>query len=273
MRIVTPVRGLLLRRRGVLGSGGLRGGGGLLAARAESEGLSGFGLRMLRSIRIACAEVGLTVAGAVRRPRIARCLCRIIGRLRCAGRGSGVLPSGPVLGRRRIGGRLALGVMFLRRCIGAGPLTVVRLPELLLVRLSVLLCAGLVGGGELALLSELIGSGLAGSSRSGLLAGCADVTGSGLTRPTWLTGSGLTRPTWLTGSGLARPSRCRSVGSESGSAAGHIGHGGRVRRMLGHRAGLRVAVDVFATGEFAGEERDHGEYAGEEGKQRGEERQ
>src|SRR5699024_2415810 len=207
MRIVTPVRGLLLRRRGVLGSGGLRGGGGLLAARAESEGLSGFGLRMLRSIRIACAEVGLTVAGAVRRPRIARCLCRIIGRLRCAGRGSGVLRSGPVLGRRRIGGRLALGVMFLRRCIGAGTLTVVRLPELLLVRLSVLLCAGLVGGGELTLLSELIGSGLAGS--------------------------GLTRPTWLTGSGLARPSRCRSVGSESGSAAGHIGHGGRVRRVLG----------------------------------------
>ena len=157
MRIVTPVRGLLLGRGGLIGSGGLlgsgrlRGGGGLLAARAESEGLSGFGLRMLRSIRIACAEVGLTVAGAVRRPRIARCLCRIIGRLRCAGRGSGVLRSGPVLGRRRIGGRLALGVMFLRRCIGAGPLTVVRLPELLLVRLSVLLCAGLAGGGELAL--------------------------------------------------------------------------------------------------------------------------
>src|SRR5699024_8111987 len=135
--------------------------------------------------------------------------------------------------------------------------------------LPVLLCTGLIGCGELALLSELIGSGLArptGLAGYGLLAGRAELTGSGLPRPTWLAGSG------LAGSWLARAGRCGAVGSESRCAAGHIGHGGRVRRVFGHRAGLRMAPDVFATGEFAGEEGDHGEHAGEEGKQRGEER-
>src|SRR5699024_7266003 len=245
------------------GEGLLVTGIGLLAARVEAEGLSGLGLRMLRGIRIACAEVGLTVTGAVRRPlgRIARRLCRIIGSLRFAGRRRGVLLGGSALGRCRIGARLALSILFLRRCVGAGTLTVVRLPEPLVVRLPVclcaglladrlpvLLCAGLFGGGELALLSELIGSGLA--------------------RPTGLAGSGLDGSTRL-----ARTGWGRAVGSESGCTAGHIGHGGRVRRVLGHRSGLRVALDVFATGEFAGEEGDHGEHAGEEGKQRGEERQ
>src|SRR5699024_1359506 len=99
-------------------------------------------------------------------------------------------------------------------------------------------------------------------------------------RPMWLERpSGLARRTGLAGSGLDGSTRLtrtgwgRAVGSESGCTAGHIGHGGRVRRVLGHRSSLRVALDVFATGEFAGEEGDHGEHAGEEGKQRGEERQ
>src|SRR5699024_4232154 len=160
----------------------------------------------------------------------------------------GVLLGGSALGRCRIGARLALSILFLRRCVGAGTLTVVRLPEPLVVRLPVclcaglladrlpvLLCAGLIGGGELALLS-----GLTGSSRSGL----AELTGSGLARPTGLAGSGLDGSTRL-----ARTGWGRAVGSESGCTAGHIGHGGRVRRVLGHRSGLRVALDVFATGE------------------------
>src|SRR5699024_6218792 len=163
----------------------------------------------------------------------------------------------------------ALSILFLRRCVGAGTLTVVRLPEPLLVRLPVclcagllsdrlpvLLCAGLIGGGDLTLLSGLVGAGLTGSSRSGLAAltgagvvGGGQLTllpgriGSGLTGPSRsglaeLTGSGLARPTGLAGSGLdgstrlARPGWGRAVGSESGCAAGHIGHGGRVRRVL-----------------------------------------
>src|SRR5699024_4577071 len=144
-----------------------------------------------------------------------------------------------------------LSILFLRRCVGAGTLTVVRLPEPLVVRLPVclcaglladrlpvLLCAGLIGSGELALLPELIGSGL------------AELTGSGLARPT-----GLARRTGLAGSGLDGSTRLtrtgwgRAVGSESGCTAGHIGHGGRVRRVLGHRSSLRVALDGFATGE------------------------
>src|SRR5699024_5590535 len=155
-----------------------------------------------------------------RRPlgRVARRLCRIIGSLRFAGRRRGVLLGGPALGRCRIGARLALSILFLRRCVGAGTLTVVRLPEPLVGRLPVLLCAGLLGGGELALLSELIGSGLTGSSRSGL----AELTGSGLARPTGLAGSGLDESTRL-----ARTGWGRAVGSESGCTAGHIGHGGR----------------------------------------------
>src|SRR5699024_5244138 len=195
----------------------------LRPASAPAQGLGGLGLRMLRSIRIACAEVGLTVTGAVRRPlgRVARRLCRITGSLRFAGRRSGILLGGSAPGRCRIGVRLALSILFLRRCVGAGPLTVVRLPELLLAdRLPVLLCTGLIGCGELALLSELIGSGLArptGLAGSGLLAGRAELTGSGLPRPTWLAGSG------LAGSWLARAGRCGAVGSESRCAAGHIG--------------------------------------------------
>src|SRR5699024_4513787 len=150
----------------------------------------------------ACAEVGLTVTGAVRRPlgRVARRLCRIIGSLRFAGRRSGVLIGGSALGRCRIGARRALGNLVLRRCGGAGTLTVVRLPDPLLVvlpvglcagrlsdRLPAVLCAGLRGSGELPLRSELDGSGLIGSSGSGP----GDVTGSGLARLTGLAGSGL----------------------------------------------------------------------------------
>src|SRR5699024_10042549 len=199
-RIVTAVRDLLLGCGGLSGGEGLLVTGiGLLAARVEAEGLSGLVLRMLRGIRIACAEVGLTVTGAVRRPlgRVARRLCRLIGSLRFPGRRRGVLLGGSALGRCRIGARLALSILFLRRCVGAGTLTVVRLPEPLVVRLPVclcaglladrlpvLLCAGLIGGGELALLSELIGSGLA--------------------RPTGLAGSGLDGSTRLARTGWGR---------------------------------------------------------------------